>query len=190
MSRLLQGTPSPVFADVDALMANYAAVQRRLFAAPRAGVSVIPARRVDPVTPPPPVKADAIDPPPAPDAPIDVPPAPLPAFVLDADGRTIHRRDGLGDHPSDMMDGDRAGASRRIIGTVAAMHGLAIEDLLNANRVPFVVRARQDAVVAVRLNRPNLTTSQIGLLFRRDHTTILHALRSRGVPSVITPGAR
>jgi chromosomal replication initiation ATPase DnaA len=74
-----------------------------------------------------------------------------------------------------------------IIEMAAAWHGVAVEDVMSVSRNRKVVAARTDAIGAVWLNcevegaRPTLPS--VGRIFKRDHTTILHALRKLGISS-------
>ncbi len=70
--------------------------------------------------------------------------------------------------------------AKKIIAQVAALHGLSVREVLSNRRNRPVVEARFDAIKAVADIRPDMSLPQIGRLFGRDHTTILHALRRRG----------
>lgn len=74
---------------------------------------------------------------------------------------------------------------QRIIGTVAAFHGLRKDEILSSSRQRSIMAARFDAIAAVWLNcrvdGRSYTLLELGRLFKRDHTTILHALRQRGL---------
>lgn len=75
--------------------------------------------------------------------------------------------------------------SRRIIAQVAAWHGLTYSDIIGPGRTAPLVLARQDAMVAVdlavRARGTTLSLPALGRIFKRDHTTLLHSLRKRGV---------
>lgn len=78
-------------------------------------------------------------------------------------------------------------AARDIMRETADRHGVTLDDLTGVSRSATVARARQEAMVLVRLLRPDLSTPQIGRLFgNRDHTTVLYALRK----SNLTAGAK
>lgn len=65
-----------------------------------------------------------------------------------------------------------------IIAAVAAGHGLSLRDLTGKSQTRPVVRARFEAIVAVRELYPEKSLPTLGRLFGgRDHTTILAALR-------------
>jgi chromosomal replication initiation ATPase DnaA len=69
------------------------------------------------------------------------------------------------------------GAVAAIIGAVSAHHGIAVDDIVARGRAATIVEARQIAIYLAR----QLTTrslAEIARCFgRRDHTTILHAVR-------------
>src|SRR6188768_603829 len=73
-----------------------------------------------------------------------------------------------------------------IIAMVAAWHGYEVHDILSTNKPLPLAVARFDAIAAVFSNCSILgramTLKEIGRAFGgRDHTTILHALRKRGL---------
>ena len=64
----------------------------------------------------------------------------------------------------------------------ARKHGLTVDDIKGNSRFRNVVAARYDAIVDLHLKRPDLSLPEMGrLIGGRDHTTILHALRKRGI---------
>lgn len=67
--------------------------------------------------------------------------------------------------------------ARHIIMEVAIAHGVSYEDILGRSRARHLVAARHEAIYEVRKRRPHLSLPQIGRIFKRDHTSILHALR-------------
>jgi chromosomal replication initiation ATPase DnaA len=67
-----------------------------------------------------------------------------------------------------------------IIEKVAAFHGLPTEALTGNSRERVIIEARFDAIKAVADTRPDMSLTQIGKIFNRDHTSILHALKQRG----------
>lgn len=71
--------------------------------------------------------------------------------------------------------------ARAVIARVALEMDVRIEDLLGPRRSVKLVEARHKAMIAVALERPKLSLPQIGRLFNRDHTTIIHALQKHGV---------
>lgn len=79
----------------------------------------------------------------------------------------------------------RKALARDVIGSVAAWHGFSLADILGHSRRRDICVARYDAIEAVwyncRLGGNRLSLNVLGRLFNRDHTTILHALQSRGI---------
>ena len=164
MATLAQGTPARAFTDAAALRAHYADLQRRMYA-PRP-------RPVPPVPAPIPVAS-----------PVAAPADPNDGAVIAASVQAMVDRDygrpqGVPDIPGPTST---ATTVRRILATVARMHGMTVEDLKGPRRTARVVRARQDAMAAVWLNCSKLSLPAIGRIMRRDHTTVLHALRQRGI---------
>ncbi len=70
--------------------------------------------------------------------------------------------------------------ARQIIQQVAAAHGFTTEDVVGGGLKKKLVQARFDAIKAVADGRPDLSLPQIGHIFNRDHTSIIHALKKRG----------
>jgi len=64
-----------------------------------------------------------------------------------------------------------------IIAGVAATHHMPVAAILSPRRDRQAVSARFDAIVAVRNEHPGLSLSQLGRIFKRDHTSILHCLQ-------------
>lgn len=75
--------------------------------------------------------------------------------------------------------------AHEVIKRVAAQHRMSVKELLSPSRTHRVIAARFDAIVEVyetcRRSESRLSLSEIGRLFGRDHTSILSALRKRGV---------
>lgn len=67
-----------------------------------------------------------------------------------------------------------------IIREVALKHGIAVEALLGQSRNRSMVPIRDEAIAAVHHARQDLSLPQLGRVFHRDHTTILHSLRKTG----------
>lgn len=67
-----------------------------------------------------------------------------------------------------------------IISEVAAKHGLTCAHIIGPQRLRTYVRARRAAIHAVLVAYPHMSSPQLGRLFNRDHSTILHALRRTG----------
>ena len=66
-------------------------------------------------------------------------------------------------------------AARDIIDHVARKHGVSVREILNHNRIPNVVAARQEAMRLVYST--GLKLGQVGIIFGRDHSTVLHGIR-------------
>ncbi len=63
-----------------------------------------------------------------------------------------------------------------IIKGTAERHGFTVSALLGPGRSFAVVAARHEAMALAHAARPDLNHSQLGILFKRDRTTIIHAL--------------
>ena len=74
-------------------------------------------------------------------------------------------------------------AVRDIIERVAAKHGFTAEQILGHRRSIPIVVARQEAMCEAAKLRPDMSLPELGRQFKRDHTTLIHALRKGGVPS-------
>lgn len=61
------------------------------------------------------------------------------------------------------------------IGLVALQHGFTADEVLSPSRTAKLVQARQDCIVMFR--ERGYSTTEIGRIMRRDHTTIVHALQ-------------
>lgn len=69
------------------------------------------------------------------------------------------------------------GQAQRILGIVAELGGIAVEDMKPDRRARRLARLRQIAMVLMRDLTP-LTLPQIGkAMWGRDHTTVLHAIK-------------
>lgn len=71
--------------------------------------------------------------------------------------------------------------ARNLIARVACWHGYTLEDILGDCRARPLIQARFDAVAAVKTMHPDFSLPMLGRLFRRDHTTVLYALKQRGL---------
>lgn len=75
--------------------------------------------------------------------------------------------------------------ARAVIADVARRRGFTAADIVGPSRNRKVIEARFDAIADVyrrcRIDGRELSLSELGRLFRRDHTTMIHALRKRGV---------
>ena len=65
---------------------------------------------------------------------------------------------------------------REVIRAVAVAHGYGVADVLGPGRGRKIAEARNAALRAVEDRWPHLSSNQLGAIFARHHTTILHAL--------------
>jgi hypothetical protein len=70
---------------------------------------------------------------------------------------------------------------REIIAEVAQRHRISAAEITGVSRRCALVAARHEAIAETYVRRPDLSSVQIGRLFGRDHTTILHVIRKAGV---------
>lgn len=77
--------------------------------------------------------------------------------------------------------------ARGLIGEIARRHGISPAAIVGRSRHVEVRAARLDAMRAVASTLPHLSSTQLGGLFCRDHTTILHALKHGNPRGVIPP---
>lgn len=59
--------------------------------------------------------------------------------------------------------------------TIASKHGYTVDDILGKSRMKSLVAVRRQCVVMLR-NR-GYSTTEIGRIMNRDHSTIVHALQ-------------
>jgi hypothetical protein len=67
-----------------------------------------------------------------------------------------------------------------IIRAVAKRHGVTAKEILGTDRNHKVMAARNEAIREIFAARPHWSYPDIGRLFRRDHTTIMHHLWTAG----------
>jgi chromosomal replication initiation ATPase DnaA len=70
--------------------------------------------------------------------------------------------------------------ARRIVDVAAADGGIAVAELLSTGRRQLYAKPRQRAMASVRAlrlpnGRPRFSWVRIGMMFRRDYTTVQHA---------------
>ena len=65
---------------------------------------------------------------------------------------------------------------------VAARHGISRDDLVKGGNQAKFVAARGEAMARCR-DELGMSYTRIGRLFRRHHTTVIHAIASHGGPS-------
>ena len=63
-----------------------------------------------------------------------------------------------------------------VIRHVADHHGVPFKAIMARDRTPPVAAARQDAYRAL-VDAYGLPKAQVGRIFQRDHTTVLHGIR-------------
>ena len=66
-------------------------------------------------------------------------------------------------------------AARDIIDHVARQHSVSVRDIMGRSRLPNIVAARQEAMRLV--HSTGLKLGQAGLIFKRDHSTVLSNIR-------------
>lgn len=71
---------------------------------------------------------------------------------------------------------DRKITVLEVIAAVAAKHGLTSDDIIGRSRKLNVLAARKEAMRMAHSLRPDLSSPQLGRIFKRDHTTILYIL--------------
>lgn len=72
-------------------------------------------------------------------------------------------------------------APQAVIAEVSAMHGVPVEVILGKSRYPHITAARWEAIAKVYIARPDMTTTQIGLVFHLDHSSVINAVKKLGV---------
>lgn len=70
--------------------------------------------------------------------------------------------------------------ARQILADIVAQHGYPVGVILGPGRADAIVKVRDAAIAAVHRARPDLSLPQLGLIFGRDHTSILHSLKKTG----------
>lgn len=65
--------------------------------------------------------------------------------------------------------------SREIVAAMAALNGLTLADILGPCRKRHICAVRQEAMRFIHETK-GLSSTQLGRVFKRDHTTVLHAL--------------
>ena len=64
-----------------------------------------------------------------------------------------------------------------VIARVATEHGYSPADILGRDRHAHVVKARHSAMLEAR--RLGFSYPELGRAFKRDHTTVMHAIEKR-----------
>ena len=70
--------------------------------------------------------------------------------------------------------------AKKIIAHVAAKHDLKAEEILGEGKSRPIVTARWEAILLVHRTNPGWSLPKLGRIFKRDHTSILNALRQMG----------
>jgi chromosomal replication initiator protein len=70
----------------------------------------------------------------------------------------------------------REPSMREIAERIAYLRGITLEDMRGPSRKDPIVTARQQAMAAI-MATGRFTTTQCGRFFRRDHSTVCHAVR-------------
>ena len=74
-----------------------------------------------------------------------------------------------------------------VIRTIAVRHGCTAQEILGPCKLRHLVEARWECIALFR--KRGMSTSEIGRLMNRDHTTIIHALQKMSMRKpVITIG--
>lgn len=162
---LRQGAPAPEFADPDALRAHYRALHARTWAP----------REVRPT--PEAARAAAL---------AEARRAYEEARAAEREAEALADRERVRALAAQVLTPVQlAREPKRIIAHTAEAFGFTYADILGPRQLAPLVRARWAAIAAVREARPDISTTQLGRVFNRDHTTILHAFRQierLGVP--------
>lgn len=78
-----------------------------------------------------------------------------------------------------------------IIRQTAAAYGLRVSDIRGPRGNKDVIAARHTAMARAYAERPDLSLPAIGSFFKRDHTTLIHAVKKMGVwRNPGTPGVK
>jgi chromosomal replication initiation ATPase DnaA len=68
-----------------------------------------------------------------------------------------------------------------IIERVAVAHAVSVDAIIGPSKFKKPVRARQAAMVVIVHARPDLSLSDVGRAFRKQHTSVINALRAAGI---------
>lgn len=77
----------------------------------------------------------------------------------------------------DLSAGSVRVPARTIIEQVSQSTGIPYAEIIGVARKRSIAVARMIAMYEVRMRRPDLSLPQIAKIFRKDHTTVLHAVR-------------
>jgi len=76
---------------------------------------------------------------------------------------------------NEMKNGSQITA-RSVMAEISALRGIPLKTILSTSRKRAVLLARHEAIYEVARRCPWMSTPEIGKVFGRDHTTIIHAL--------------
>lgn len=68
-----------------------------------------------------------------------------------------------------------------IIKAIAQKHVLSVGTMVGERRDRLVLKARNEAIAMIYRKRPDLSLTQIGQYFNRDHSSIVHVVKAEGV---------
>lgn len=66
----------------------------------------------------------------------------------------------------------------QIVREVGYRHRVYLTDIASSNRFREVVAARTEAMYRIKAAKPEISSTQIGKWFEKDHTSILHGIAS------------
>lgn len=67
--------------------------------------------------------------------------------------------------------------ARDLIAAIAETHGVTFREVIGTTRFKGVVAARMESCFQIAKQIPEMSLSQIGQLMRKDHTTVINAVR-------------
>jgi len=67
--------------------------------------------------------------------------------------------------------------ARNLIAKIAEAHGVTFRDVIGTTRFKEVVAARMESCFQIAKQIPEMSLSQIGQIIRKDHTTVINAVR-------------
>lgn len=67
--------------------------------------------------------------------------------------------------------------AREMIADIAEKHRVTFRDVIGVARFKEIVAARMEACFEIAKAFPSMSLSEIGRLVRKDHTTVIHAIR-------------
>lgn len=80
-----------------------------------------------------------------------------------------------------LREPDRLSVKQIIVEVLKDYPGVTYDDIVGKRRSRFFMIPRQKCMAEVYQQRPDLSLPVIGKMMKRDHTTILHAVRKLGV---------